>query len=509
MVPILSGPLLGEVSTHDAFIWVRARDTALLTLNLYHPGSAPIRIVKSPTAADWYCLIFHATELQPGTTYEYDFSSSHGTTPRYQLKPGLPLSARRVRVAFGSCNLHWENPNLPIFDTIGREQADAFVMNGDTSYFRAGEPAPNGWDSEATMMQVHLRHRDNAALRRLVASVSTFGIWDDHDYYGPDDSDGTIDPNKKNVTLKAFKRMWAQRSYGLPGSDGAGIFSSVRYGPLEIFLTDGRFHRKERNHILGNDQLAWLKAALQHSTALVKLVVSGSVVLPEFVLKIANATWEGWRRDAYGELAGLLAHIEANDITGVVFASGDLHLGYLMHRPGTRLPNGKVGPEYWEVSASPLTTEPWTDDHVIVPTSPAPGMPPFEATYDPWLVTEVFGYNYGVIDVDLDRAGSEVVLSLKDMNGHPHPEAVRSVALHDLRIRPRKDKLIGLVWPTNTKAYFFKGDQYVRYERNPASEGVDPGYPQPIADAWPGLWAKDIDAVVTWDNGKAYFFKGS
>lgn len=35
------------------------------------------------------------------------------------------------------------------------------------------------------------------------------------------------------------------------------------------------------------------------------------------------------------------------------------------------------------------------------------------------------------------------------------------------------------------KAYFFKGDQYVRYDW--ASGGIDPGYPRAIADAWPAL----------------------
>jgi hypothetical protein len=63
-----------------------------------------------------------------------------------------------------------------------------------------------------------------------------------------------------------------------------------------------------------------------------------------------------------------------------------------------------------------------------------------------------------------------------------------------------------VVWG-NGKAYFFKGNQYIRY--NIATDKVDAGYPKPIAGNWPGLWADNIDAAVVWPNGKAYFFKGS
>jgi hypothetical protein len=63
-----------------------------------------------------------------------------------------------------------------------------------------------------------------------------------------------------------------------------------------------------------------------------------------------------------------------------------------------------------------------------------------------------------------------------------------------------------VVW-NNQKAYFFKGDQYLRYDM--VADKVDPGYPVPIAGHWPGLWTYGINAAVVWPNGKAYFFKGS
>lgn len=57
------------------------------------------------------------------------------------------------------------------------------------------------------------------------------------------------------------------------------------------------------------------------------------------------------------------------------------------------------------------------------------------------------------------------------------------------------------------KIYFFKGDRYSRYDV--FADRVDDGYPKPIAGHWPKLWTSGIDAAVNWWNGKAYFFKGS
>jgi hypothetical protein len=60
----------------------------------------------------------------------------------------------------------------------------------------------------------------------------------------------------------------------------------------------------------------------------------------------------------------------------------------------------------------------------------------------------------------------------------------------------------------NGKAYFFRGNRYLRYT---IGQGVDPTYPKPIAGNWqqmPASFASGLDAVVNAGNGKIYFFKG-
>ena len=66
-------------------------------------------------------------------------------------------------------------------------------------------------------------------------------------------------------------------------------------------------------------------------------------------------------------------------------------------------------------------------------------------------------------------------------------------------------------------AYFFKGANYVKYNMDPNNEGVLPNYPRSITANWklpqspdPALdFTRDLDAVVPWLNGYAYFFKGA
>src|SRR5664279_3424675 len=65
-------------------------------------------------------------------------------------------------------------------------------------------------------------------------------------------------------------------------------------------------------------------------------------------------------------------------------------------------------------------------------------------------------------------------------------------------------------WP-NGKVYFFKGSKYIRYDI--AANRVDAGYPLDIVQTWGGFsdagFSDGIDAAINWGNGKAFFFKGN
>ncbi len=58
----------------------------------------------------------------------------------------------------------------------------------------------------------------------------------------------------------------------------------------------------------------------------------------------------------------------------------------------------------------------------------------------------------------------------------------------------------------NNKVYLFKGNQYIRWDVERTE--VDSGYPKLISANWAPFMANGIDAAINWGNGKAYFFKG-
>jgi hypothetical protein len=67
------------------------------------------------------------------------------------------------------------------------------------------------------------------------------------------------------------------------------------------------------------------------------------------------------------------------------------------------------------------------------------------------------------------------------------------------------DTLDAAAFPPGNKVYFFRKNEFVRYDV--ATDRVDLG-PLPIAQGWPGVFDSDIDQIVNLGNGKLYFFKG-
>ena len=64
-----------------------------------------------------------------------------------------------------------------------------------------------------------------------------------------------------------------------------------------------------------------------------------------------------------------------------------------------------------------------------------------------------------------------------------------------------------IYWPDNQKAYFFKGDNYIRFDI--ISGTTDSGYPKNTPQYWPGINFSKIDASCYWyENNHSYFFSG-
>ncbi|WP_408952889.1 hemopexin repeat-containing protein [Lysobacter sp. Hz 25] len=109
------------------------------------------------------------------------------------------------------------------------------------------------------------------------------------------------------------------------------------------------------------------------------------------------------------------------------------------------------------------------------------------------------GGDYYKYDIAADRV----------VSGYPQPIATNWPGLETFAGGARN--LDAAVDAGNGEVYFFKDAQYVRYDL--AAGAVDAGYPAPIAGRWPGLekfagGARDLDAALFFSRSKLYFFKG-
>jgi alkaline phosphatase D len=258
-----------------------------------------------------------------------------------------------ITIAIGSCfflaaaeppwNATGYGGGYEIFDAIAAKAPDLMVWMGDNLYFQP----PDELDP-ASMAARYRRQRALPSLQRLLVTAPQLAIWDDHDY-GPNDADMSY--VLKGEALALFRRYWANPSYGLP--DVRGIFGRARWGDVDLFLLDDRWYRSANRMnddpgktMFGPQQLAWLRSALVHSRATLKLVVNGSQLWNR-----ANR-FEGLNHFSHEQKA-LADWLVAQRVDGVMFASGDRHFTELLRieRPGAY--------PLYEFTSSPLTSRPW------------------------------------------------------------------------------------------------------------------------------------------------------
>ena len=151
--------------------------------------------------------------------------------------------------------------------------------------------------------------------------------WDDHDA-GQNNCDKTYP--YWNLNQETFQQYVP--SYPLP-SVTPGIWQKFSYAQADCFVLDCRSQRDpesdpddpdksmlDGNNLGSDGEVQWLKDALLASTARWKIVFSSVITNP------TTKTPDGWG-GYQTEWNALRTFINTNNIQGVVFISGDLHLG--------------------------------------------------------------------------------------------------------------------------------------------------------------------------------------
>jgi len=346
----VSGPVIGHVDTTSARIWVRPPSTAC-SFTVTGANSKERTVERSDANGS---SVFHAKDLQPGSTYRYRLAcGTAGTTERtFRTAPsGL---RHQVRLVFGSCANDERFAKQPVWKTIKSHDPDAMVILGDTPYI----------DSTDLAVQ-RKRYREFFAIsdtRSVFGGTPTWATWDDHDF-GKNDTDGHV-PGKER-SRQAFVEHHAHASFG----DGkSGIYTSFRWGPVEIWLLDARWWANtdpspvdpSKKTLLGAAQWRWVTEGLECSDATFKVLASG-MIWNGSVRPLKRDHWAHWKH----ERDALWRFIGDKGITGVVLVAGDIHRSRALRHPS-------ISPKGYPLTE--LITSPLANTVITTAKVPHPGL---------------------------------------------------------------------------------------------------------------------------------------
>jgi len=252
-----------------------------------------------------------------------------------RFRTAVPAGASRVLRIGATTGLggNWPWPSL---SHASDEKLDFFVLAGDTIYA--------DWGADVGFVAKWKEALSTKGLSDLTASTSVIATWDDHE----------VADNWSYATAgmeaTALESLAAYRQ-GLPqgeGPGGTGVWRRLSWGAVaDVFVLDCRGERRDGNYI-SPDQMDWLKNGLNDSHATFKLIVN-SVPIIDFTDLVgslhASDRWQGFPT----QRAEIVAHIHDNAIDGVLWISGDFHIGGIGRVDAT----GGPGHDQWEVLTGP------------------------------------------------------------------------------------------------------------------------------------------------------------
>ena len=196
--------------------------------------------------------------------------------------------------------------SFQIFSTMESRPSDFMIWTGDHVYMLK----PWQWESEDAMRKAYMNQRNSVRLKKYMASRPQYAVWDDHDF-GPNNA-GSEFANKE-MALRVFREMWPNQPYAAD----EGVYYTFKHKEAQIFMTDGRYFKKEGTQLLGDKQLKWLCEELKKSNASFKIVCMG-------IQAISDCEFENFRKYP-NEYNYFMNFIQENKIEGLLFFSGDVH----------------------------------------------------------------------------------------------------------------------------------------------------------------------------------------
>ena len=319
--PVLtSGPVVGRVATDEIRIWCRVDQPyrVIEGILLDSEGTVVSRSNRTSSGlSDLTVELVFSQGVRPQSLYYYRI-----LVDGIILEDGKDLTVSTpperggvTRFVFGSCGKVKYLKTSSIWDPIKKFNPDMIYLLGDTPYIDSTDLA--------IQRKAYREFWRSQGLRDLARSTSFAATWDDHDY-GRNDTVGDL--KGRHRSRQAFREYHAMGPIG--DKFKGGIFSSFRWGEVEVFLIDARWFGNtepspfdpEKPTLLGRTQWEWLQKSLKESKATFKVISSG-MIFNGSVRPGKKDHWMTWPH----ERNGLLKFIGDNKISGVLVVTGDIH----------------------------------------------------------------------------------------------------------------------------------------------------------------------------------------
>jgi len=308
------------------------------------------------------------------------------------------------KILFGSCG--HQDKDIPIFNTINKEQGDLFIFLGDNIY--------GDTNDMAVLANKYQKLGAKPGFKALKEQTPIIAMWDDHDF-GQNDA-GKEYPHKEQ-SRQIMLNFWEEPANSERRTRADGIYTSYMYGEgkqtVHVIMPDLRWNRDALNPVseleyytkrklnnqgpysptevkgasmLGEAQWQWLEQELK-KPATIKLIASSLQLLPDFT------GWESWANFP-DDRNRLFALIKKHKVNGVVIISGDTHWGEISkYQQNLDYP-------LIEMTSSGLT-EKWKD---VSPNKHRVG-------------NFTHNVNYGDLSIDWQQADPAISLKLKGIDG--------------------------------------------------------------------------------------------
>jgi alkaline phosphatase D len=235
-LPLVHGPMLGDVSAESARVWLRTAGAGTVTLKATGEGRTHTVRLQT-TARTAYTGVARFDGLRAGTAYEVsvqigdrEIEGGSFRTLRQQGAPG------RLTLVFGG-GAGFTPKYERMWSTIEGHRPDALFLLGDNVYI--DDPT-----HLLTHHYVYNRRQSQPEWRSLVLHTPVYAIYDDHDFGLNDCIPGPFvdKPAWKREVWEVFRQNWANPAYG-GGDAKPGCWFDTYLGDIHFICLDGRCRR--------------------------------------------------------------------------------------------------------------------------------------------------------------------------------------------------------------------------------------------------------------------------